>query len=516
GLSYLTTLLNKNGHTAKIYDMELAPEGDNNSSILFRFKASSGILEKINDFNSTIYSELENVLQTFNPDIAGISIMTNKMNSAINIAKYIKRFNDRIILCAGGVHPTICQEDFINENEFDYIFNGEAENSFLEFIKDFENGKSDKRIYIEKKSVDMDIIDFPRRDCIINKNPSVDYYSSILMSRGCPYSCKYCNSNVIWRDKKVRFRKIENVIKELSYLKTNFNVTNFYMWDDNLFIDKKYIFRFCNEMIEKKLNMTWSCQMRLNLIDKEIIDLIKKSGCSEIKVGIESGSEEIQKSINKKIDYDRIFDKINIVKENGLCIGNYFIIGFPDETENDMEKTYELMKNIDPDSAELNLFNLLPRTGYYDEFDKLKIQNWSMHSQENLNNYIFSKLPKEIYIKLALRYAALFDEHNEKKQSIISKKKYKLIKDNGFIASPVMLYNYASALESEKQYSESIDMFKKILNLNYNISGANYHLGSIFMKKSDFENAREHFIKCIKNNPAHIKAKEMLKIIENK
>ena len=102
--------------------------------------------------------------------------------------------------------------------------------------------------------------------------------------------------------------------------------------------------------------------------------------------------------------------------------------------------------------------------------------------------------------------------HNEKKATLISKKKYNLIKENGLAPSSVILYNYASALESEKQYTESINIFKNIINSNYNISGAHYHLGNIYINMNDLKKAEDHFIKCIENNPGHIKAKEMLKI----
>lgn len=512
GLGYIATILKNQGIDVLIYDMEINPLGGRIDSFYDNFLESRFILDRISNKEHSVYSELIEVLNYFNPDIVGITILTNKLYSAIETAKIVKKFNKKIIICAGGVHPNIVLEDFDNFMIFDHIFSGEGELIFPKFVNDKINKKKLNRNYIEKNSVDIDLIDFPKRDFIYKKN-SIDsgYYSGMLISRGCPYNCKYCNSSQIWRDKKVRFRKIRNIINELIYLKTEYNITHFNLCDDNLFLNKNFLFNLCDEIIKANLKLTWQGQCRLNLIDEETLSKLISAGCNDIMIGIESGSKSMQKKINKNIELNAIEKKIKIINKLNMNWGGYFIMGFPDETLEEMEQTYNLLKILNPGYGELNLFNLLPKTAYYQKLNKKIKINWSAHSQENLNNYIFCGMEKKLYQDTILKYAKLFDEHNKSNSKNVYENKYNFAKKNGFILDTAVIYNYASILEDKGDYEKSMELFKSILKSKFNIGGIYFHLGNINIKLNNIEVAKKYLSECLKIIPEHKKALTLFK-----
>jgi len=503
GLEYLATSLNRlKDVETRILDLELS--NDRNEIINFydTFLETQFLNERINDETHKVYQDLIEVLEDFQPDIVAISILTNKILSASKIAKIIKKVLKKVIICAGGVYPTIAPEDFKDYHEFDFIFSGESEQTFYEFIKNF-NETNKRNIIIENNNeIDINEIKYPLRNNVISKySISSDYYSGILLSRGCPFNCSYCNSPLIWKTKKIRYRNIENIIAELEYLKTNFQIKHFYLWDDNIFLNKAYLEKFCEELKKSELKLTWSGQLRIEKIDRDILNILTEAGCNEIYLGIESGSANIQKNINKKFNLQVLQEKIEIIKEYPIIIGCYFIMGFPEEEISDLFNTYNLMQSINPDDAQLNLFNVLPKTGYYYKYFANKKINWANHSQQHLSNYIFSKFSKEEYEEKMLYFAKKFDEHNESKKKEKILKRYNFANQFGFELDNITIYNLASLFEQENNFDKALTNFKKLLDTNFKTDGVNYHLASIYFKQQNKTLANQYLNKCLEINP---------------
>jgi tetratricopeptide (TPR) repeat protein len=179
----------------------------------------------------------------------------------------------------------------------------------------------------------------------------------------------------------------------------------------------------------------------------------------------------------------------------------------------DFKNIYKLLKKIDPDFAEINIFNILPKTDYYNEYGK-KI-DWGMHSQENLNNYLFSKISKTDYIDNVLKYARLFDEHNESKIDHNVEKSYNFSLSNDFSLDNITLYNYASLLKRKKIYLNSINLFKSLIKSGFNLAGIYYHLGDLYQQISDLENSKKYLYKSLKVNSEHKKTKMLLEKLKN-
>jgi radical SAM superfamily enzyme YgiQ (UPF0313 family) len=327
------------------------------------------------------------------------------------IANFVKRINNGCKIVVGGTHPTIDPEGTLANNDFDYLVRGEGELTFLELvegkaieeIKGLSYRKNDKiinnpgRLFIE----DLDVLPFPSRDLFINDTRNMDY-GNLITGRGCPFSCIYCASNKIW-DRKTRFRSAQNVLSELAHLKTNYNSPLVYFVDDTFTLQRERAKEICSGMINDNLGLEWKCDTRIDCIDYELVDLMKRSGCIRIKIGVETGSERIMKKIKKGLTKKKIRKGVDIIKKVGIPLTVYLMAGFPGETNEDIKETIGFAKEIDADYYSLSIVAPYLGTEIYDEFiktnKKIDKEHWEyFYHQSNymiLNNKIDSDLIDE-------------------------------------------------------------------------------------------------------------------------
>ena len=178
---------------------------------------------------------------------------------------------------------------------------------------------------------------------LAKKHPSVP----ILTSRGCPFNCTFCTAKQL-SGLKWRFRSAENIIEELKILKNKYHIKEFQIWDDNFTLNKERAKKFCDLLIKENLDLIWWCPngVRLETLDKELLIKMKKSGCYAIAFGIESGSEKIQKDMNKNINFKHLREMVNFSYKLGFRTQGFFIIGYPTETREDILKTIKLAKSL--------------------------------------------------------------------------------------------------------------------------------------------------------------------------
>jgi radical SAM superfamily enzyme YgiQ (UPF0313 family) len=193
----------------------------------------------------------------------------------------------------------------------------------------------------------------------------------IMSSRGCPHSCKFCASPNFYQN-KVRFRSPENVVGEMLYLKEKFGVKEFQFYDDNLTMRRAHIEKICNLILEKGLNTVWSCPngIRADLIDDELIKLMRKAGCYYTAIGIESANNDILQNINKKESIETIKNAIDIITRNGVECGGFFIFGFPGETKSTIKNTIDFALKNNLSRAGFFLLSILPGCGFWNDMKK--------------------------------------------------------------------------------------------------------------------------------------------------
>jgi len=293
----------------------------------------------------------------------------------------VKSLNNNTPVVAGGPHPSVKSEETLRIAYFvDFVVRGEGEISFLELVKAVEkkgsyndikglsfrtNGRIHHNPAVEFIR-DLDRLPYPARDLLLNKDSYTSEDMGLVMSgRGCPFECTFCSSAGVW-GRHTRFRSIENVIDEMQQVQSIYGTVQFSFKDDIFTINTKRVREFCRLLKDRKLNVKWDCNARVNLIDESMLAEIKSAGCNGIKIGIESGSDRILKNVmKKKITVAQIKHAAELIHKAGIHWTGYFMMGLPTETEQEMLQTLELMRLIKPDFASLSVYEPLPGTQLY-------------------------------------------------------------------------------------------------------------------------------------------------------
>ena len=294
----------------------------------------------------------------------------------------------------------------LKNGNVDFIIIGEGEVSFYELVgaiyynKAYESisgiGYKDKqeKIVITPKDnwiTDLDSLSFPDRSIFkIDKYPSGSL--TITATRGCPYQCTNCQPALNILCGKFRMRSVDNVIDEIKECILKYGTRFIHFVDNDLTVNKKWIKEFCKKLIELKLDIFWDIQGRVNTLDRQLMNLLKKAGCTIVSFGIESGSENIiNQVLNKGIDLKSTKKIVSDAREMNFPIHAWFMIGIPGETKQDIENTINYALNLNVASIGFSIATPWPGTGFYSICKK--------------NNWIIAKS---------------WDDFNEKRYSLIS------------------------------------------------------------------------------------------------
>jgi radical SAM superfamily enzyme YgiQ (UPF0313 family) len=348
-------------------------------------------LRKYGNFYNTIIVDKENIIERLRkekPDVIGISAMTHEFFKAKALREQIaKEFNVPVII--GGHHITLMPSHF-ESSGFDIAVIGEGEQTSLELVKAYEkNGSFDiadlKNIkgiaFKDGKDViftkprpfiaDIDSIPFPARDLLKMKEHYINIkstfaklgvYGQMLTSRGCPYRCVFCSSSALW--KNTRFHSARYVVDEIKEIYNTYGVDGIMLYDDLFIANKKRVEEIVRLLKEEGLlgKISFFASARANLVDEKTCELMKGMGIKNVGFGLESGSEKILKYLKVgTITVAQNREAIRLCSEAGLKTQGYFIIGSPEETEEDIMQTLELIR--DKNLNQCSIFQLTPLPG---------------------------------------------------------------------------------------------------------------------------------------------------------
>ncbi len=375
GLCYIASVLKSAGFDVKIYNADYLYDTNyiNQKELLENYENYKNILQNI---QHPLWQEIKKTVENFKPNIVGITALTGTYKSAENIAWIIKEFDHEIKVIIGGVHPTLLPDEVIKNEWFDFVVRGEGEHTFLEIASGFKKENISGLTYRDANGLvvhnpdrpyidDLDTIPFPARELYINEPERMDY-GYIMTGRGCPFECTYCASKKIW-NRKTRFRSEKNVIYELKQVRSRFNTISFYFIDDTFTINRKRAKRICQMIIDEGLDIEWICDTRVDTLDEELLHLMKKAGCTRVKIGVESGSDRILKLIKKGITKNQIRSAVSLIKEAGIDFTIYLMIGFPTETDSEVQETIRFARELDPKYYSLSILAPYPGTQIYDD-----------------------------------------------------------------------------------------------------------------------------------------------------
>ena len=301
---------------------------------------------------------IQNINYNDRPDIVGISVTVDTLPGAIRIAK---RFRDKgIIVVAGGIHITTAH-DTIPQDAFDVLCIGAAEGTWPDIIKDYENGTL-KPIYKFNKDFDGKDIVPPAYD-FITKDKYL-YCNIIHTSRGCPFRCDFCYNSAAQRS--YVNRDIEDVLQDIKAVKSK----HIMFIDDNFAGNPVWLKEFLNRI--KLLNIKWNAAVSLNaLLDEDLLDLMKGSGCQGLFVGFESIQADSINNVHKIQNNINTYEKaIKMAHDRGIMINASFVFGLDGDTPETFKSTLDWIVKNKIETVTSHILTHYPGTALYDRLKK--------------------------------------------------------------------------------------------------------------------------------------------------
>lgn len=340
---------------------------DNNSApvglcYIQAYLDSKGIKSKIFDLEGSLVEKFMEEFMQYKPEIVGITCFTDNRTFVFSLVKKLKEINSKTIIVLGGHHADAMADQILKNFPVDYIVKGEGEIAFYDIVKN----KPKEKIIVGKPVSNLDELPFPSyRDLNMHQykwegKPSYD----LVTSRGCPFSCTYCSSSEFWGH-KWRFRSPKNVVDEIESVVKK-GITHFRIVDDNFTMDKNRAIEICKEILKRKLKIEFWIQSRVSSVDYELALWLKNAGCYLIAFGIESGSNEILKNINKMYSLKQIYSACNACKGAGIKINAYFMVGNKGETWKTINESAKVIRNIRPDTIGVSIMQIYPGTAVND------------------------------------------------------------------------------------------------------------------------------------------------------
>ncbi len=345
-------------------------------------------------------------LQENNYTIAGMASTVFDHPAAKELAFIIKQHNPNTKVIVGGAHPTLVKDKILKEDKnFDFVLVGEGELTFSELctalkdnkelnnIKGLVFRKNNKIIINESREYNnnLDELPFPEYEKFDLKRYHGDTsirgiigrrtFFAMSTSRGCSYSCTFC-SVPVFTGKLFRVRSPENVIKEMKLLKEEYNVGRIDILDDNFTMNLERAKRICRLIIKNKLDIKWSTPngVRADRLDDELAMLMKKSGCDDIAVGIESVDNKVLKIMKKGETIEEIERGIGFLKKYNIGIKGFFIIGSNSETKESAMRMLDFAKKHNFKQARFSMLIPYPGTEIASWIDKNSY--WTVENPE--------------------------------------------------------------------------------------------------------------------------------------
>lgn len=375
--------------------------------------------------------DLLNDIQKFKPDIVGFSSMTHKFNEQIQKAKEVKeKFGLPIIF--GGVHISLVPQALPKWVDVGVI--SEGEEVLLRLLKSFKKNKILKAkeipslVFWEKGKL---IITGPAHlvepiDKILS--PDWDFLQvgkkgpgHIMTSRGCPFNCRFCEAGKFW--KKYRCHSSEYVVQEIETIYNRYGREELVIMDDLFFINKERIERIKDLLINKRLTQKMRFEVigRADLFTEEIAKILAKMNVFAISFGMESGSEKTLRYLkNETVTIDQIRRAVALAKKYKMQVLGTFMVGSPGETEKDIKKTIDFIKELNLDQVGVNVTTPFPGTQLWEvakkkglvKDDQWDDRLWAMRevNEKNINQkLLLTEIPKKRFLPLMKEMFVLQD-----------------------------------------------------------------------------------------------------------
>jgi len=403
GLGYIAAILKKHGVEVSLIDCT--------------FMDQKEALQKIVRSESTI---------------VGIYSMFSLRKTSLEIAKRLR--NHCELLVVGGPLPTLDPLDFLAD--FDVAVVGEGEQTMLELVDATEQGKDLSRVngiaYKKGGEVkitpqrefikNLDALPFPAR--VIFENEDYKHYyqkrlgyttTSMITSRGCPFSCDFCSRPIFGND--YRTRSPENIVDEVESI-ASMGYDRVWFSDDCFTFNRQHLIKTCVTLHKKGVRIGWECLSRVDTMDQTVAQKMKEAGCLRVFFGIESGNNNVLRIMKKNITTRQATNAVRNAKKVGLQVGAFFIVGYPGETDQTVLDTVNYAGSLNLDYLSFTLPYPIPGTPLHERVKNnggIHIDDWEEPKNYSLirHKLLYGSKFSETKLKFAIGKGQL--QHYTKK-----------------------------------------------------------------------------------------------------
>lgn len=329
-------------------------------------------------------ARLEEEVRREAPQVVGVTGHTHDLVDMMQVTRMVKGLDPAVSVWWGGAHVSDFPRETMTHPEVDGCIPFEGEQAFCEVLDRLAQGRepadvtgvyyrgADGQVVhtgMRPSIQDLDGLPFPRRSILDYKK----YYyvlgteaiaTSMLTSRGCPYNCSFCNTpgRNTWR-----WRSANSVVDEMEEC-AKLGIREIYVIDDTFNVRKDRTLAICDEIKRRGLKVNWNFRARVNLMTPETVEAVKSAGCTRVHVGVEAGTDDGMRSLNKALDTEKVRKGFQVLKASGMTTVCYFLIGCPHEkSRDDVMKTIEFATELDPDYVLFGVLTPYPKTALYDE-----------------------------------------------------------------------------------------------------------------------------------------------------
>lgn len=392
GLGYIASYLNMRGHICKIIDGQ------------------------VNNYSPEL---LINKILNENPDVVGLTGYTRNRFSVLRLVDLLKKTNPNLVIVLGGPHFGQTGEELLkNKKTVDYVIKGEGERSLYFLLDYLQNKKCVQEVeglfyrkndsvmsnpikrltYDQIPDIDWSLFELEKYSVSTRGVPFKGKVISIGSSRGCPSQCIFCSNQACWGSKLILMPP-KKIVDQIEYLNKKYGYTFFNFIDDTFTLSKKHVDEFCNELISRKINITWAALARIHTVDLYLLKKMRTSGCVKVAYGIESGSENILKTLKKGIKLEDAIETIRISAELDFYVIAFFMYSHPGETLKDFKKTIKLAKEIkslsNKVSVTLSLSKIFPGT----ELELIAKKEGLIKKSFSWNSPYYNKFNKYLFLE---------------------------------------------------------------------------------------------------------------------
>ncbi len=340
----------------------------------------AGIDFEILDIDAHRFSdqEVERQIRNKKFDALAIGTLTSHYKWVKQFTQMVKQHHPDKPIIGGNTLATSVSDILVTRSGMDIAVIGEGEITTIELLKQIDQGaplneipgicfrnSKGEVVHTEERPVidDIDTIPFPDWDLFdmeiylskskymapLSVQTEMDYDKIMGMpvstARGCPFRCTFCYH--AFQEKKYRHRTPENVMDEIDHYKSKYDINFVSFWDELTFYQNKATERFADVMIEREANVQWIGSCRSDLFkeeDQHIAHKLRQSGCNGLGLALESGNDEIMEVMNKKCDASDFIVQASVMHQAELEVYPSVIIGYPQETEETIEQTFDVCR----------------------------------------------------------------------------------------------------------------------------------------------------------------------------